>query len=258
MLETYPLSVLEGLRSRTEALRTIAIMEDVEVIARFVRRQLSAENYNVLLAHGASDCEILAAHGCRTFILDIDMGEGRSEEGLSVLSRLKLLYPRIFCILLTNHRDLRKAALDLGCDAFLNKSGTDLRLEFDQIWMALDRMWLGQATSFSFDPAHRPKADEMVRCVEGLRRDQAADDLDDPEKRSLMARYHELTEKKFCSGLSDQDIHSLEAVTKALEEFELVEANEIDRRNADGRVGRLDADLDRIGELLREWKAAKG
>lgn len=258
MVETYPPAVLESLGSRAKALLTVAIMEDDDIIVKFVRRKLSAANYEVLRAYSARDCETLAACGCLTFILDIDMGKSRSEEGLDVLRTLKLQYPGVFCILLTNHRDHRKAALDLGCDAFLNKSGGDLTQEFDQVWMALDRMWLGQATALSFDPAHRPKADEMVRCVEALRRDHTADDLDDPEKRSLLARYQELTEKKFRAELSEQEKLSLRDVTKALEAIELVEANEVDQRNVDGRVGRLAADLDRIGELLREWKAAKG
>ncbi len=252
-------SELERLTPGTEALRTIAIMEDNPEIAEFVKRQLEAAKYNVLSAEGLTDCENLAAHGCRTFILDIDMGLGRTEEGIAALRKLKAYDSRIYCVLLTHHRDerFRRAARELGCDAFLSKSGRDLISDFDQVLMALDRMWLGQATALSFDPIHRPKADEIVRRVEALRKDHLDDSPIDGHRELLLSRYRELTEKDLNGELSEEEKSELGEVDRALESIEISEADETDKRNAAGRPGKLDAALDRIGELLREWKAAK-
>ena len=259
MTESNRSFALKRLNSRPEALRTVAIMEDNPEIADFVKRQLELAHYNVLSCVDLSDCMYLAEHGCRTFILDIHMGDDRTEEGIAALKSLKAFDRGIFCILLTHHRDerFRKEARDFGCDAFLNKSGRDLISAFDQVLMALDRMWLGQATNLSFDPIHRPLADEIVRRVEALRESQIVFP-DDSRKQSLLTRYRDLSERYFDGALTETEKNELDSVTVEIEALESIEAEETDIRNAAGRAGRLDATLDRIGDLLREWKASKG
>ena len=259
MIDCIPSPSGHGPNSFPEVFRTITIMEDDAVVSEFVAKQLKEAKYHVRAADGLAACQDLAADGCRTFILDIDMGEAREEEGLVALKKLKELYKPVFCVLLTHHRDdkFRKQARNLGCDAFLNKSGRDLRSDFDQILMALDRMWLSQATDLSFDPLHRPKADEIVRRVEELRQGSLTRTLIASDKDRLISRYRDLTERDFNSELSTDEREELDLITSALESAERLEADQMDMENASGRLGKLEAGLDRVSELLRDLRETR-
>ena len=254
MIESSHEQAMVDLPPHSETLRTIVIMEDDGVVASFVQKRLKYAKYKVLKARGKSECLRWAEQrGCRTFILDIDMGKDKKEED-AALRELKAYNRGIFCVILTHHDEagLRAEAQKLGCDAFLSKRSDRLLGDFDQILMALDRMWLGHLTDLSLDPAHRPKADEMVRRVGELRRGLGESD---PQREAFMVRYRILTEKDLLGRLTADELKELDQLNRALEAIECDKVDGLDRAGK-GRVGRLEASLDRLADILTELRAA--
>lgn len=244
-------------QSTAGALRVVALMEDLQADAEFIESQLVGAGFLVLRPNSVAECEDCARQGCTTFILDMDMGAGRTVEGLALLDRLKQINPDNYCVMFTNAgEEHRSAALKLSCDAFISKM--DLRTDFDQVLMALDRMWLVRATRLSLRPGLRVSAGEMADRVEVLRKVVSIDGrpLDrDERKRELIARYQELLALPERSSFEE---HELERLDLSLAEIEREEADEFDVRLSTSRAGKLDQALDRIESYVQELRAATG
>lgn len=101
----------------------IVIMDDDPRTIKFVKEVVSEFEGKTLIAASADEVvELATRHEIRYFILDIDMGESRSREGLKALRKLKHWWPEVFVAMLSNHGELRAAAGRLRCDAFRDKT----------------------------------------------------------------------------------------------------------------------------------------
>ena len=114
------------------------VMEDEPRYVEFISQGLSGFGFRMIPAENLAEVEQYAEKGEKNFILDVDMGPGRRNEGLDALERVKAISPGSFGGVLSNHSDLRWQARNLKADVFVEKSD-DKQTDVQDI---VARMWL--------------------------------------------------------------------------------------------------------------------
>ena len=72
------------------------------------------------------------------FLIDINLGEGKEQEGLVIIKELRKNFPRAIILVLTAYHEYREKAINLGADEYFLKS-FDLKNNFRQILNIIDR-----------------------------------------------------------------------------------------------------------------------
>jgi CheY-like chemotaxis protein len=121
--------------------RDLALLEDSPTQRDSLRVRLEADGFNVLTPSGHSECLGFLHYGCKTFLLDIDMGGGKRRiEGLAALEDIKKACPDAFCAMVTGNPQFREKARKFGADMFISKSEKDL----DTLVEKLNVVYLGR------------------------------------------------------------------------------------------------------------------
>jgi len=121
--------------------RDLALLEDSPTQRDGLRVRLEAEGFNVLTPSGHDECLGFLHYGCKTFLLDIDMGGGkRKVEGLETLEDIKKACPDAFCAMVTGNPQFRERARKFGADFFVSKDARDL----DTLVEKLNEVYLGR------------------------------------------------------------------------------------------------------------------
>jgi CheY-like chemotaxis protein len=102
----------------------IMIMEENPRTRNIIKRSLNNLGYHVVVANNADEAIRAATRKkVSTFILDINMGENRVQEGLDALEKLKKVDSELFVGLLTSYaRRHREMARKLRANVFQEKS----------------------------------------------------------------------------------------------------------------------------------------
>lgn len=103
----------------------VIVMDDDDQTIAEVRTSLSKLGYRVRRAQNSEQAVRFAnTRPGRSFILDINMGDSREQEGLTALERIKVLHSTTFVGILSNYPGRYGAmAMRLGADIFQEKTG---------------------------------------------------------------------------------------------------------------------------------------
>jgi DNA-binding response OmpR family regulator len=230
-----------------DAIGYITVMEDSDALAEEIQSFLRNERFIVFRAKREAECVEFLEMGCKIFLLDVNMGEGLENEGLSALRSLKKVNSTCFVAIITSNPAYRQKAAAFGCDAFLQKTAQFRELG-DSILLILDRMMLARLTELPLGLTQRPPTVEIYKRVESLL----------PEHSLLYERYQQLLAKQQTSGLGATDEELLKGLEKEIADVERLESEQFEMHFAASRPGRLEAALTTVETLLAEWRRRAG
>jgi CheY-like chemotaxis protein len=132
-MEKDPRSAIATTGAPADYTRGLALLEDSPVHRQILRERLEAEGYNVLTPESREDCLYLLEFGCRTFLLDINMGAKRKIEGLEALEDIKRICPDAFCALVTGDNRYNDRANSFKADRICGKEEKDIDSLIDSL-----------------------------------------------------------------------------------------------------------------------------
>ena len=113
-------------RPSFESSKHLALLEDSEHHRLMLRERLEAEQFKVTTSTTREECVGLLAIGYRTFLLDVNMGDGRKVEGLETLEEIKAECPDAFCAVVTGDPRYRSQARSLRADYYCGKGEDEI------------------------------------------------------------------------------------------------------------------------------------
>lgn len=107
--------------------QTILVVDDDELFLEYIQRALTSENYNVITAHsGKEGLDILGKQQVSVVISEYKIP---LMSGLEFLEKVRIIYPDILTIMVTDHADIKlaiKAINEAGVYKFLLKPWDDI------------------------------------------------------------------------------------------------------------------------------------
>ncbi len=124
--------------STVEYARSLALLEDSHTQKEELKARLESECFNVLTPDSSGQCLELLEFGCRTFLLDVNMGPGRKIEGLEALQDIKRKCQEAFCAVVTGSSTYEATARKFGADLICGKAPDDI----DSLIESLNELYL--------------------------------------------------------------------------------------------------------------------
>lgn len=110
--------------------QTILVVDDDELFLEYIQRALTSENYNVITAYsGKEGLDILGKQQVSVVISEYKIP---LMNGLEFLEKVRIIYPDILTIMVTDHADIKlaiKAINEAGVYKFLLKPWDDINFK---------------------------------------------------------------------------------------------------------------------------------
>lgn len=117
-----------------DRLHHVVLLEDLPEIRERLTGHLKSEKFIVHDAHSQEECLEYLDYGCRTFLLDIHMGEKKKIEGLQTLQEIKHRCKEAFCAIVSARiAEYEERARNLGADYICDKEPSDLEGLIDKM-----------------------------------------------------------------------------------------------------------------------------
>jgi CheY-like chemotaxis protein len=166
------------------AANIIGVMEDDSRTLEDIKNILRSHGYKTKLIKNANEAAQLARTGAVTqYILDINMGQRRSQEGITALERIKAENRAMYVAIYSSYRERNeRMAMELEANMFRQKTSDSIRdigiivkhmLEYisDQINMSKERVasQLIKDSQISPSPIQENSEDENIIAYEKLK-----------------------------------------------------------------------------------------
>lgn len=171
--------------SRESAVDEVVVMENDSITEAYIVEALHTFGLKPRTVETADEAvDFAKKKKARSYILDINMGNDRNQEGLNALTRIKKVDEDIFVAVYSNHPDKLQKARKIGADVCREKSGDHLgdianivsQMAPPHLRGLVDRLWdtLGHNSDSSNKgaPPQKPEQDINRRKYQELRVDR--------------------------------------------------------------------------------------
>jgi DNA-binding NarL/FixJ family response regulator len=123
-----PVYIGEGTAAPSQKPNEVVVMEDDNSIRQYVVDALKLIGIRARTVSDAKEAvDIAKKKLCHYYILDVNMGRRKSEEGLDALEKIKKFDPNSFVAVYSNHKDKLQKAIRLGADVSKEKSESQIK-----------------------------------------------------------------------------------------------------------------------------------
>lgn len=200
-----------GTRSETLDVKRILIVEDEVDLSTTLSMAFDMRGYQVAVANSIESAEqVLKGFESHVALIDIRLGD---ENGIDLIPKLKTIYPKILCVVMTAYAETEIAiqAIHQGAYDFLRKP-----IDMQQLFVILDRcfrqVWLEQEKQSAEETLTQRNIDleEINHRLQTL-----TDDLRESQK-NLQTLFDNLEDYLFILDYSGNILRTNPAVSKSL------------------------------------------